>query len=201
MRFSPEQVEAAARLVFGTLRAEMPGAPSPFALADLDERLAELEFLIPIPERAHPRLGEALSESSSFKVRRGFLSGSVDLVFKRDGRFYFLDWKSNLLRGPTGEEDYRPVRVAESVKESYELQIVIYTLALLRWLGITDEKSYEARFGGVYYVYLRGAGREGRKPGEGVFFHRASFEEVRGYEEALITRSYGPKKRTSGGEG
>jgi exodeoxyribonuclease V beta subunit len=46
----------------------------------------------------------------------------------------------------------------------------LYTSALLRWLKQSiPDYSYETRFGGVYYLYLRGM--DFGHPDSGIFFY------------------------------
>ena len=77
-----------------------------------------------------------------------------------------MDWKSNCLG--RRDEAYRSEAVAETMKKAhYILQGYLYSaglLQLLRRRGIPEE-----RFGGVYYLFLRGMGPEGR---DGIWFDR-----------------------------
>ncbi|HEX6024890.1 MAG TPA: hypothetical protein VFZ00_23065, partial [Solirubrobacter sp.] len=41
----------------------------------------------------------------------------------------------------------------------------IYSLALARMLGIADRADHEARFGGLVYLFLRGAASHVERPG------------------------------------
>jgi exodeoxyribonuclease V beta subunit len=102
-----------------------------------------------------------------------FLGGSLDALFEKDGRAYFLDWKSNSL------PDYGPEALATCVSSHYNLQVRIYTLAILRFLGVTSEAAYEARFGGALYVFLRGL------PEGGVWGFRPAWSEVLAWEQDL----------------
>ena len=72
----------------------------------------------------------------------------------------------------------------------YFLQYLFYTVALVKFLrrtfGKFDAEDYHDRFGGVYYLFLRGI-RAGQPPnGDGVFFTRPDFELVTALE-ALIS--------------
>ncbi|MCP9886436.1 UvrD-helicase domain-containing protein [Cyanobium sp. ATX 6A2] len=97
---------------------------------------------------------------------RGFLTGSIDLVFRQDGRWWVLDWKSNWLgerdaSGATlacGPAHYGLAAMAELMAVShYPLQAHLYLVALHRYLhwrlpGYTPERH----LGGYAYVFLRG---------------------------------------------
>jgi exodeoxyribonuclease V beta subunit len=149
---------AAARAVWNTLRMPLPdpaGGPA-FRLAETADRRPELEFLFPY---------------SPQKNNAAFLQGFIDLVFRHAGRYYLLDWKSNLL------EDYGEAGIAASMRHHrYDLQAQIYAVALDRWLAARVPDYDPARhFGGVYYLYLRGASPD-RFCGHA---HRPSPEDLR----------------------
>jgi exodeoxyribonuclease V beta subunit len=97
---------------------------------------------------------------------RGFLTGSIDLVFRQGGRWWVLDWKSNWL----GERDaagsaiacgplhYGQAAMAELMAAShYPLQAHLYLVALHRYLRWRlPGYSPERHLGGYAYVFLRG---------------------------------------------
>jgi exodeoxyribonuclease V beta subunit len=97
---------------------------------------------------------------------RGFLTGSIDLVFSQGERWWVLDWKSNWL----GERDaagsaiacgplhYGQAAMAELMAAShYPLQAHLYLVALHRYLRWRlPGYSPERHLGGYAYVFLRG---------------------------------------------
>ena len=91
-----------------------------------------------------------------FGARRrlqGLMTGLIDLTYLHEGRWYVLDYKSNRLAG------YGPAQLDEAMAHSeYDLQALIYTLALHRWLRfrLGDNYDYARDFGGVRYVFCRG---------------------------------------------
>ena len=91
-----------------------------------------------------------------FDPVRGFMKGFVDMVFQHQGRFYLVDWKSNYLGQE--KEDYHRDRLGTVMAErEYILQYHLYTMALHRYLQLRQPGyDYEAHFGGVYYLFLRG---------------------------------------------
>ncbi len=100
----------------------------------------------------------------------GFLTGSMDLVFRKDSRHYLLDWKSNYLGD--AEESYGPEALTRAMASArYFLQYHLYCLALDRHLArCVPDYSRDRHFGGVFYVFLRGLAIE--KPGHAVFHER-----------------------------
>ena len=105
----------------------------------------------------------------------GRLTGALDALFEHEGRAFILDWKSNRLAGYGAEE------LDACMAEEYELQVKVYTLAVLRALGIEEEANYETRFGGVVYVFLRGL------PEGGVWTSRPTWAEVAAWRDELKT--------------
>ena len=108
----------------------------------------EMEFVYPIPERAHSLLQSA--GDGRWSVERGYLKGFVDFVFEYGGLHYFADWKSDSL------PSYDRGAIAPHVKEHYDLQARIYSVGIVRLLGIRSEKEYDERFGGLLYLFIRG---------------------------------------------
>jgi exodeoxyribonuclease V beta subunit len=128
----------------------------------VDARRAELEFhfaLQPTSVDALLALLHAhgvLRERSGFGLRRrleGLVTGKIDLTYANDGRYYLLDYKSNRLPG------YDQASLALAMAHSeYDLQALIYTVALHRWLRfrLGDAYDYARDFGGVRYLFCRG---------------------------------------------
>jgi exodeoxyribonuclease V beta subunit len=87
---------------------------------------------------------------------RGFLKGSIDLVFRHEGRWYVADYKSNRLG-----HDYAafgPHGLAQAMAHGgYHLQAALYAVALHRWLR-SRLRDYDpaVHLGGVYYLFIRG---------------------------------------------
>jgi len=86
----------------------------------------------------------------------GMLTGFMDLVLEFEGRYYVLDYKSSVL-GPD-DAAYTPEAMRKKIlEERYELQYVLYLLALHRHLkSRLPGYRYEEHVGGAVYVFLRG---------------------------------------------
>jgi len=75
----------------------------------------------------------------------------MDLVFEHDGRFHLIDYKTNLLPG----YDADALRDAIAAHD-YDLQYLLYVLALHRWLrALLRCYDYETHMGDVYYLFVR----------------------------------------------
>lgn len=143
----------------------LPGAAGPHSLAGLSQARPELEFWFEshqvdieqldslVRQYIHP--GEDRPDAAP-AVFNGMLKGYIDLVFEAEGRYYLLDYKSNLL-GPD-DTHYTGETMTRKVLESrYDLQMVLYTLALHRLLKVRlPDYDYERDLGGAVYLFLRG---------------------------------------------
>jgi exodeoxyribonuclease V beta subunit len=169
------------------VRSPFGGALGAFRLADLPAGgwLNELNFDLPLAVqgkrlvrssglaaafRNHPggRFSGAYADSLEelHVASRGFLTGSIDLVFRWQERWWVADWKSNWLgqRDASGRvercgpADYTPEAMAALMASNhYPLQAHLYLVALhryLRWrLPGYDPQQH---LGGYAYVFLRG---------------------------------------------
>ena len=109
----------------------------------------------------------------------GLLTGAVDLIYRRNGRYYIADFKSNLL------PDYGPARLRQAMLERrYDLQYLLYATALHRHLSLRlPDYDYESHFGGVRYLFLRGMSPN--HPGQGIFDARPPRELIEGFDSLL----------------
>ncbi len=176
----------------------MGGPLGSFRLAELPltRRLNEMNFDLPLaseprasrqdsplvraaglaaPFRDHPSGAFGATYASQLEqlpvASRGFLTGSIDLVFTAPAaagelRWWVADWKSNWLgeRGENGQPlacgplHYGPPAMAALMAANhYPLQAHLYLVALHRYLrwrlpGYSPERD----LGGYVYVFLRG---------------------------------------------
>ncbi|MCC2637554.1 MAG: exodeoxyribonuclease subunit beta [Moraxellaceae bacterium] len=134
-------------------------------LGALEAARAEMEFMYPVhklspaqflalPE-VPPRYREALT-ALDFPSLQGYLKGFIDLIYRHQGRYYILDYKTNWL-GPD-DSAYSHGRMEEAMAGShYYLQYWLYVLALHRHLTVVKaDYDYERDIGGVRYLFLRG---------------------------------------------
>lgn len=144
------------------------------------DKQVEMEFYLPIasPLRADAldaviREYDPLSAGCpplNFRQVQGMLKGFIDLVFRHEGRYYLLDYKSNWL-GENSEAYTQQAMASAMQMHRYDLQYQLYTLALHRYLRhrIADYR-YEEHFGGVIYLFLRGV--DAADPRSGIFSTR-----------------------------
>jgi exodeoxyribonuclease V beta subunit len=84
----------------------------------------------------------------------GLMQGYIDLVYRDPaGRHYVLDYKTNRLPAYDPDSLRRAIRT-----QDYDLQYLIYLVALRRWLKLRRGAAYDdARdLGGAVYLFLRG---------------------------------------------
>ncbi|MBJ3813825.1 exodeoxyribonuclease V subunit beta [Shimwellia pseudoproteus] len=144
------------------------------------DKQVELAFYLPIASPLQAaQLDQVIRHHDSlsagcppldFRQVQGMLKGFIDLVFRWNGRYYLLDYKSNWL----GEDAsaYTPGAMAAAMQEHrYDLQYQLYTLALHRFLRhrIADY-DYQQHVGGVIYLFLRGV--EPGTAGQGIYTTR-----------------------------
>ena len=83
------------------------------------------------------------------------MKGVIDLFFLHDGKYYFINWKSNWLG--SSSDDYKVDALKDVMKEhDYYLQAEIYKEALNKFLNIVETREFEDCFGGIFYIFLRG---------------------------------------------
>ena len=189
----PELTDSVLEGLQRVLQTPLGGALGSLTLAELgpDQRLHELSFDLPVQRvrtsdlvaafRCEPsaRFGagyadqlEALAVNS-----RGFLTGSIDLVFRdpHSKRWWVLDWKSNWIgerRSEASDVRCGPVHYHQAamdeqmVHHHYPLQAHLYLVALHRHLAARlPDYSLDRHLGGYVYCFLRGMpGAEGFDP-------------------------------------
>ena len=140
----------AANIIYNTLNTPLLTSDgNSFCLCDIPkgDRISEMNFYMAVPDNEDLQM-----------------TGSLDLVFRYNGKYYFLDWKTNSL------ENY--AKTAEYTNEHYAMQYKIYLQALKKFLSVRlkDKFQFERDFGGIFYVYVRGVTPE--NPKLGVWFYK-----------------------------
>ena len=182
-------------LVGHTLGTAMPEG---LRLAELpvEQRRAEIEFHFAMqPTRVSDLLAllhrhGLLRQRTAFGARQrleGLMTGLIDLTYVHDGRWYVLDYKSNQLPGYDG-----PAMQQAMAHSEYDLQALIYTLALHRWLRFRLGEAYDyARdVGGIRYLFCRGLDLA-RQPSPGVHAQRFSPDLVHALDALFAGASPG----------
>ncbi len=204
--FDASRRETVVRMISNALATPLGPELGGLTLAAVgrSERLSELGFYFPLNRLTPDRLQRLLAECGiappsgtperigrlRFQPVRGFMRGYMDLVFRHDGRYYLLDWKTNTLG--TTLDDYRPEALENAMREAfYPLQYHLYVLALHRYLKLRlAAYDYDAHFGGVFYLFLRGL-QPDNAGATGIYRDRPTRETIFALERALIAGAPG----------
>ena len=168
-----EPIELVGRLVDRVRNADLGDGVRLIDIA-ASARVAEFEFQFPVRRVsiAHLRAlcaahGYASVVPAALKstILNGMLTGFADLIFLHEGRYHVLDYKTNWLGARLA--DYRNASLDAATSEHhYDLQALLYTVALHRYLmQRLDGYTPERHLGESWYLYLRAVGLQ---PGLGV---------------------------------
>lgn len=171
--------------------------PMSFCLADIQRahRVDEMAFFLPLKNIKAGFLSDYFSRYRhryfdldskvvlNFNEIQGLLKGFIDLSFSHEERYYIADYKSNHL-GYLPSDYHQQAMQMEMLKHLYDVQLLIYTVAMHRYLKIRlDNYDYEQHFGGAFYLFIRGMTAEDET--SGVFFHKPDISEVEALEQLL----------------
>ncbi|HGO4266966.1 exodeoxyribonuclease V subunit beta [Klebsiella pneumoniae] len=164
----------------GVLKTRLPGPDIALNQLAARDKQVEMAFYLPITQLLTAERLDALirqydplsadTPPLDFRQVHGMLKGFIDLVFRHEGRYYLLDYKSNWL-GEDREAYTRPAMEQAMRAHRYDLQYQLYSLALHRYLRHRlADYDYDRHFGGVIYLFLRGM--DGQEGGQGIFTTR-----------------------------
>ncbi|HBR1373339.1 TPA: exodeoxyribonuclease V subunit beta [Klebsiella pneumoniae] len=164
----------------GVLKTRLPGPDIALNQLAARDKQVEMAFYLPIAQLLTAERLDALirqydplsadTPPLDFRQVRGMLKGFIDLVFRHEGSYYLLDYKSNWL-GEDREAYTRPAMEQAMRAHRYDLQYQLYSLALHRYLRHRlADYDYDRHFGGVIYLFLRGM--DGQEGGQGIFTTR-----------------------------
>ncbi|MGC6483050.1 MAG: UvrD-helicase domain-containing protein [Synechococcus sp.] len=170
------------------MQTPMGGALGPCRLGDLQTGhwLNEMNFDLPLAHNQPDRLVRSSGLAQVFSnhpgglfdgsygqrlnqldvASRGFLTGSIDLIFCWQGKWWVADWKSNWIgqrddKGTVqqcGPNNYSQEAMVElMVTNHYPLQAHLYLVALHRYLHWRlPNYNADEHLGGYAYIFLRG---------------------------------------------
>ena len=190
---APFITSTATHTVIGGVANEQPASLSDIAV---EKTLRESEFYFPMEGEGTDALAKLLTDhrnsakrSSSnsarfsvmlpnYKKLSGMMHGFIDLIFEHQGKYYLCDYKSSHLGD--SYQDYQFDALLDNVEKNYyDLQYLIYSLALHRYLKQTlVGYDVNQHFGGVYYLYLRGMTTDPEHLGAGVYYRKISALEI-----------------------
>ncbi len=157
---TPAHLAQTARLVSRALNVQLPGN---LRLCDLpaSQQVREMAFHFRLRPTRIDAVHALLQAHGYPRARRpaqatldGLMQGYIDLVYRdASGKHYVLDYKTNRLPAYDPDSLRRAIRT-----QDYDLQYLIYLVALRRWLKLRRGDAYsDARdLGGAVYLFLRG---------------------------------------------
>jgi exodeoxyribonuclease V beta subunit len=161
---NPAALAQTARMVHRALNARLPGG---VRLCTLDPACmrSEMGFHFRLRGARSEALYALLDAHGYPRAQRlppttldGMMQGYIDLVYRdAAGRHYVLDYKTNRLAA------YDPASLRHAVMQcDYDLQYLIYLVALRRWLRLRHDAAFGGArgpgpaIGGAVYLFLRG---------------------------------------------
>lgn len=157
---TPSHLAQTARLVSRALNVVLPGH---VRLCDLSasQQVREMAFHFRLRPTRIDAVHALLQAHGYPRARKpaqatldGLMQGYIDLVYRDTaGKHYVLDYKTNRLPAYDPESLVRAIRV-----QDYDLQYLIYLVALRRWLRLRRGNDYDDTrdLGGAVYLFLRG---------------------------------------------
>ncbi len=196
--FDPRWQPALLGWLAKVLATPLPESRSLAGLAPQD-LLRELSFLFPVEELAISKLNLLLANfglpqlPQRGEMLKGLMKGFIDLIFRHQGRYFIVDYKSNHLGDEPGSYTTAALE-AGMTRHHYHLQYLLYTLALHRHLQARlTEYHYEKHFGGVYYLFLRGM--EPGQGAQGIYQARPDLALIEALDELCRAREGGDGTR------
>ena len=183
-----------------------------FCLADISmqKTLRESEFYFPMEEANISALTKLLTDHRnsalvdlnsayginpvrlpSYQSLKGMMHGFIDLVFEQNGKYYVCDYKSSHLGDDFTDYNHQALR-HNIEKNYYDLQYLIYSLALHRYLQLNvPDYDMAEHFGGIYYLYLRGMTNDEVYNGAGVYFRKILPDELTALDCLFLGKNVG----------
>lgn len=192
LRYLPKQQDVSSmikQLINHVVTSTLKMNDGTFTLSNITKqrRLNELEFNFNVPAFQGWQLNQLSDEEAPFTIKNideleGIMNGKIDLVFQHDNKYYILDWKSNFLGDSlTHYEQDQLKRIM--TENNYHLQYLIYTVAVKKYLQQRlSNFSYERDFGGVIYIFIRGA-RANQQ--HGIYTTKPSVKKIEKLERLL----------------
>ncbi|MGD9334025.1 MAG: exodeoxyribonuclease V subunit beta, partial [Desulfobacterales bacterium] len=163
--FDPEWRDAVCDMITKVLTIPLEIRTESLTLSSIQckDRINEMEFYYPLNPFTPQQLEKIFSDHGTlqfpgnfpdrigkltFPFAKGFMKGYIDMVFHKKGRYYLVDWKSNLL-GTRVENYSKDVLNMVMSNDFYILQYHLYALALYQYLWVRlPGFDYEKDFGG-----------------------------------------------------
>jgi exodeoxyribonuclease V beta subunit len=156
-----------------------------------DLKQVEMEFYFPISKLSSMDFNRLLNQYSvldcavndvDFRTIKGMMKGFIDLTFCWNDQYFILDYKSNHLGHDFSDYEHAKLELAMA-DHRYDIQLVLYTLALHRLLRLRlSNYDYDQHIGGGYYLFLRGLNLDNNL---GQFFHKPERVLIEALDELI----------------
>jgi exodeoxyribonuclease V beta subunit len=119
------------------------------------------------------------------------MKGFIDLTFCWGDQYFILDYKSNHLGHELSDYEIPNLELAMA-DHRYDIQLVLYTLALHRLLRLRlSNYDYDQHIGGGYYLFLRGLNPDNQL---GQFFHKPDRALIEALDELISAEPISAKE-------
>jgi exodeoxyribonuclease V beta subunit len=182
------------RMIDDVLGVKLIPGDDEFSLSMLTdkEKIHEVEFYYPVVRNVRETMARALDNKNSDPedagntlIKGGYMTGFIDMIFRHNGKYYLVDWKSN--KAGQSRMDYTPERLKNIMEaDRYNMQLAIYTVALDCYLAVTKKDyDYDKDFGGVFYIFLRGVSSSDSSTG--IYFEKPAKEKLNGLKSKILS--------------
>ena len=194
------------KLLYKTLTTPINAGGLLIRIGDIPEsdRKHELDFMFKI-KHGKINIGKELN---GFDLEDGFIKGFIDMIFRFNGVYYIVDWKTNFLGSSINDYSQENLENA-MISNNYKIQIYLYTIALDMMIKTENNNGpiissdnagapcvSQPAMGGSFYLFLRGlsGGKEKDKGTEGkgsifypgVYFSPPDYDAVNNFKKTFL---------------
>jgi len=187
------------KLLYKTLTTPINAGGAFIRIGDIPESdmKHELDFMFKI-KQGKINFGKELR---GFTLEDGFIKGFIDMIFRFNGYYYIIDWKTNFLG--TSLNDYDQVSLENAmISNNYKLQMYLYTIALDMLVASENNNNFTESsdnkgaacssrpvIGGCFYLFLRGLhGSEAKvsNAGTGIYFAPPDHDAINNFKKTFL---------------
>ncbi|MCL2295309.1 MAG: UvrD-helicase domain-containing protein [Spirochaetes bacterium] len=201
------------KLLYKTLATPINAGGALIRIGDIPEsdRKHELDFMFKI-KQGKINFGRELN---NITLEDGFIKGFIDMIFRFNGYYYIVDWKTNFLGSSLNDYELPNLERA-MISNNYILQTQLYTIALDMLITAENKNSFEQNtnkwcasignnakhrqnnLGGCFFLFLRGLDGAGsktpkndsaklqEKQGTGVYFTPPDYDAIDKFKKTFL---------------
>ncbi|MCL2704982.1 MAG: UvrD-helicase domain-containing protein [Spirochaetaceae bacterium] len=194
------------KLLYKTLTTPINVGGSLIRIGDIPEsdRKHEIDFIFKIK---HGKI-DIGKELSGFDLKDGFIKGFIDMIFRFNGSYYIVDWKTNYLGSSLN--DYDQINLEKAmISNNYKIQIYLYSIALDMMITSENNNGFttssdnaevpcvnKPAIGGYFYLFLRGLSGKGVKVKDadeknnilypGIYFSSPDYDAINNFKKTFL---------------